>query len=160
MDIDRAIEHALDGRALLFAGAGFSRGAVNLRSRPFKTGHQFANYLAAQAGLEVGTPLDDASEEFVQKFGEDKLIDEVQGEFTAKQISKAHEQFARVPWKRIYTTNYDNVIETAYNFSSQPLTSVTTTDDIRKIPKTQTLCVHLNGYVGRVTRERFGQRSR
>ena len=38
MDIKRAIEYALSGQAILFAGAGCSIGAVNLREQPFKTG--------------------------------------------------------------------------------------------------------------------------
>jgi hypothetical protein len=152
VELDRAFEHALDGNALLFTGAGFSRGAVNLRNGPFKTGSQFANHLAAQVKLPPGTPLDDASEQFAERFGEDRLIKEVEEEFTCKQISKTHQQFQLIPWKRIYTTNYDDVLEQAYRVGEHRLKSVTIGDDIRTIPKDCTLCVHLNGYVGRVTR--------
>lgn len=152
MELDRALEHALDGRALLFTGAGFSRGAINLRKGPFKTAGQFANYLAKEVGLPAGTPLDDASEEFVTRFGEDRLVSEIQMEFTAKQISKGHELLASVPWRKIYTTNYDDVLERGYGKAGRPLTSITMSDDIRAIPKNHTLCVHLNGYVGRLTR--------
>lgn len=153
MELERAFEHAINGRALLFTGAGFSRGATNLRNKPFKSGPQFANYLASEVGLPLGTPLDDASEEFAEKFGEDKLASELESEFTAKQISKTHEQLAAVAWKRIYTTNYDNVIERAYQVNGRRLKSVTMSDDIRAIPKGDTDCVHLNGFVGRVTRD-------
>lgn len=153
MDLDRALEHALDGRALLFTGAGFSRGAVNLRGGSFKSAAQFANYLGTQVGLPEGTPLDDASEEFAQKLGGERLLKEIQTEFTARQISKSHEQIPSVRWRKIYTTNYDNVIEQAYLKAGRNLTSVTMGDDIRAISKDPTLCIHLNGYVGRLTLE-------
>ena len=153
MELDRALEHALDGRALLFTGAGFSRGAVNLRNGPFKTAGQFANHLATQVGLAEGTPLDDASEDFVARFGEDRLISEIRTEFSAKQISKGHELLTCIPWRKIYTTNYDDVIERGYEKAGRSLASVTMSDDIRAISKDSTLCVHLNGYVGRLTRD-------
>jgi hypothetical protein len=44
MKIEVAIKHAIDGRAILFAGAGFSIGAINLRDQPFKVGSQLAQH--------------------------------------------------------------------------------------------------------------------
>ena len=58
--------------------------------------------------------------------------------------------FARGP------TNYDNLLEVAYAKSSRRLTPVTLSDDILKIPKNDTLCVHLNGYIDRLTRDTIG----
>src|SRR5579862_8578328 len=152
MDLDRAIEHALDGRALLFTGAGFSRGATNLRNRPFKTGPQFANHLALQAHLPAGTPLDDAAEIFVEQFGKDRLITELKEEFTAKQVSESHFKIGRVPWRRIYTTNYDDVLESAYRTMGKRIQSITMSDSLRDVPEETILAVHLNGYVERTNR--------
>jgi hypothetical protein len=104
-------------------------------------------------GLAEGTPLDDASEDFVARFGEDRLISEIRTEFSAKQISKGHELLTCIPWRKIYTTNYDDVIERGYEKAGRSLASVTMSDDIRAISKDSTLCVHLNGYVGRLTRD-------
>lgn len=52
MDISQAIEHALDGNAVLFLGSGFSIGARNLLNNEFMTGKQFAKYLAKLATIE------------------------------------------------------------------------------------------------------------
>jgi hypothetical protein len=40
MDLDQAIRYAWSGRAVMFAGAGFSGGALNLRDEVLKNGSQ------------------------------------------------------------------------------------------------------------------------
>lgn len=153
MDLDRALEHALAGDAIVFVGAGFSLGAKNLKGQPFKKGRELASYLASAVGLPGETPLDDAAEEFARKHNEDRLIAELQQEYTASEIADQHLSIARIPWRRIYTTNYDNVLETACSRLSRRLNPVTPADRIRAIPKDDTLCVHLNGYIDRLNRE-------
>jgi hypothetical protein len=153
MDLEEAIQQAWSGRAILFTGAGFSRGAINLRGEPFKNGWQLAVHLAKKAGLSGSVGLEDAAEEFISIHGADALIAELQAEFKAKQILPAHKQLAKAPWKRIYTTNYDDIIETAYSANGRGLTPITLRDNIRETPKDVTLCVHLNGYVDRLSRE-------
>src|ERR1035438_489683 len=104
MDYGTALEHALDGDALLFTGAGFSRGAINVRGEEFKTARQFASELATQCGLPDNVELPDASEEFAHQRGADQLIELLLNEFQAKTILQAHADIARlVPWKYIYT---------------------------------------------------------
>ncbi|HEY6267883.1 MAG TPA: SIR2 family protein [Candidatus Acidoferrum sp.] len=151
MDLDRAMEYTLDGKALLFTGAGFSRGAVNLRNQQFKTGGQLAAHISKIVGLEAGTPLDDATDEFLDRFGGERLIKELEMEFTASKVSKAHLQFAQIPWKRIYTTNYDNVLEHSFAQSQQRLRPVTLSEQIFETPKDCAWCVHLNGFIGKLT---------
>ncbi len=152
MDLDEAIHCALSGRAILFTGAGFSHGAINLRDEPFKKSPELAEHFAKLAGLPPSVGLEDAAEEFIVTHGPDALMKELHGEFKAKKISSAHLEVGKVPWKRIYTTNYDDIIETAYTTNGRVLTSVTLSDRIRSAPK-ESLCVHLNGYVGRLSRE-------
>lgn len=153
MDLDRALEYALDGDAVLFVGAGFSLGAKNVRGEPFKTCRQLGTHLSRAVGLSDDTPLDDASEEFARKYGVDRLIVELQQEYTASEIADHHLSIAGIPWRRIYTTNYDNVLETACSRLSRRLSPVTLADHIRAIPKEGNLCVHLNGYIDRLNRD-------
>src|SRR6266567_7823311 len=115
MEIGEAIAHALEGRSLLFTGSGFSRGALNLRDGEFKTAFQLAEHFARIAKLPSGVALDDAAEEIVDAFGPDRLIEELEREFTTKRLLPGHSQIARIPWKRVYSTNYDNLLETAYS---------------------------------------------
>jgi tetratricopeptide (TPR) repeat protein len=152
MDIDEGLEHALSGHAVLFTGAGFSFGAQNLRNETVKRGGEFADHLASRCGLPAGLSLEEASEEFALHQGDDRLIVELHEEFTAKAVASAHRAIASIPWLRIYTTNYDNVLETAAVQESVKIVPVTTADDAAKVVKQERLCVHLNGYVDRVNR--------
>lgn len=151
MDIDEALARALDGEAVMFAGAGCSVGALNIMDDKIPLGGQFARILAAAISLPDDTPLEDASEAYADEFGDGALIDQIQRLFTAKTVSDSHEQLGRVPWRRLYTTNYDNVLEEAYKANSRRLTPVTATDHPHVMPKQHTVCVHLNGYVDRLT---------
>lgn len=156
MDFDRALEYALEGRAVLFAGAGFSRGATNVRHRPLKSSIELAEALAKKAGLAAGASspgLEDAAEGYVAAYGEDALIKELQGEFTIQKVTPHQVQVAKVPWKRVYTTNYDNAIEVASAHIGKSLLPVTLGDEIQSVSKTTPLCVHLNGYIERLNRD-------
>lgn len=150
MELQEALEFVLSGRAILFTGAGFSRGAINLRSTPFKAGAAFAAHLAKLSGLPDNTSLEDAAEWFTRQHGKDRMVEELQQEFTVKQVSQAQIDVLRYPWKRIYTTNYDNVAEVAAAQASLRLTPVTLDDTLHGLPRTGTLCVHLNGFIDRL----------
>ena len=154
--LQKAIQYALDGEAILFTGAGFSLGATNLRQTAFKTGRQFAAHLAKLVDLPEDTPLNDASEEVLLTYGADGLITEVKEEYTAQTVTDSHVQIAGIPWRRIYTTNYDDVLETASKQCSKSLTPVTLNDAIDQIPNKHDLCVHFNGYIGNLTRQTIG----
>lgn len=153
MDLNRALEYALNGEAVLFVGAGFSVGATNSRGLPLKTGGRFAEHLATLAGLPKELSLDEVSEEFLRDRGKDALLTELRGEFSVQSVAETHERISSIPWRRIYTTNYDDVLEVAHKTTSRPVIAVTMSDDVRSIPKrSDTLAIHLNGYVGKLTR--------
>lgn len=154
-DLQDAIRHALDGNAILFTGAGFSAAARNLDGEPLKTGAQLAEYLASKIGLPPDTALGDAAEEFIEAHGiagPEVLISELQRQYQVKELDQSHLVIARVPWRRIYTTNYDNVIERAFAECGRPIKPFVISDGVQSTSSTTTACVHLNGYVDRLTR--------
>ncbi len=153
MDFEAALEHAINGEAILFAGAGFSVGAKNLNNQPLKTGGMLAEYFADATDLPADSRLEDAAEAFVELHGDDRLIEVLHNEFTVRNVAGYHLELAKIPWKRIYTTNYDNVLETAFKSVGKALISVSLSDNIRNLPKENPLCVHLNGCVTRLDRE-------
>ncbi len=155
MELEKAIQMALDGRAVLFVGAGFSRGAVNLNGQPFKSGLELAAHFASRASLPSSSGLEDASEAFAEEHGIDKLISEIQIEFGAREVASFHREIVAIPWKRIYTTNYDNVVELASRLQGKRLSAVTLGTDIYKMPKDHTICIHLNGYAETLDRNKI-----
>ena len=158
MELEEALELLLDGHAVLFAGAGLSRGAINSLGESFKTSEELAVHLASKAGLPELTPLDDAAEEYLHLYGEGSLVNELKQEFSALSITSAHKELARVPWRRIYTTNYDNVLEKAFLEVEQDLKSVTLNDAarLRTDGTSDLLCVHLNGFVETLNEDSIG----
>src|SRR5260370_38119157 len=114
MELTEGLGKAIDADAMLFIGAGFSSGAGNLIGRPFLRGSELASFLAKQVGLPSETNLDDAAEAYADKKGADALIDALRKQFSAKGVKTHHRKLAQLPWKRVYTTNYDKVLVHAY----------------------------------------------
>ena len=153
MELVSAIQHAANGEAIAFLGAGFSLGATNVTGSPLKSAHELAAHLATIVGLPSDSRLEDASEEFLAQQGEDRLIAELKNQFTARETTSAQQEIARIPWKRVYTTNYDNAFELAATSVSRAFLPITLSDALQDVPKDQPICIHLNGYVDRLTRE-------
>ncbi len=157
MELDEALELAIDGHAILFVGAGFSVGASNQSGQPIKLASELAAYLALKTGLPKGTPLEDVAEEYLSQFGEQALVRLLKNEFTASEVAEVHRQVVKLPWRGIYTTNYDNVLEKAARIVGSSLTTVTLSQEARlRAEESGTLCVHLNGYVDTLTSRSIG----
>lgn len=64
-----------------------------------------------------------------------------------REVSEYHEKICSLPWRRFYTTNYDNSIELACLKTGRRIESL----DIDDLPKDHIsqgdLCVHLNGAI-------------
>lgn len=153
MDIAEGISHILDGNAVVFLGAGFSIGAIDLDGQPFVAGAGFASELAKESGLPLDCPLEDAAEGFVSMFGAFRLIEKLQKRFSATEVADFHRTVAKQPWKRMYTTNYDNVFEVARRLERKACQSISLDSNIFDVPKSPMLCVHLNGFIGKVDRK-------
>src|SRR6266496_6060257 len=125
MDFESALERALDGESILFLGAGFSLGAINSRLQPFERGGEFANRLAEELGRRIPADLQDTAEAFLESRGAAALARQVLESFRATTVMKYHTSVASVPWRRVYTTNYDNVLELASGTSGHPFRPVT-----------------------------------
>jgi hypothetical protein len=149
VELEQALKLVYDGRALLFIGAGFSRGARNLAGADFSLGAGLGDRLSEEAVLTKGLALEDAAELYVEKFGVTRLIDKLKLLFSAKSVSDSHKQIADSPWRRVYTTNYDDVFELACSGIGKRVDSVIPLDNISQISKKNLLCVHLNGFIRR-----------
>lgn len=156
MQIEEAIQHAIDGNALLFVGSGFSKGAISLEGHEFLTGRELAKRLYAECGVSPH-PDDDlahASQKFRKKKGNDKeLISLLETLYTVSDVTDAHKRVPEVDWASIYTTNYDNILETAYQAKKKKLVPVTPEKDGRDYVMKRNVCVHINGFIDSLTPE-------
>lgn len=150
MDLNYAINCALDGNAILFAGSGFSYGAINLNGEKIKNGSSLANAIAKDCDCKDYTgPLNVISEYYIKTKSTKDLIELIKKECTVSSICTYHKTIISLPWKRVYTTNYDSVIEKAAIDCNKSITPIVLSDEIRNniVPN---VCVHINGYIERL----------
>jgi len=117
MELKDAIYKILDGNCMIFTGSGFSLGATNIKQENsgMLKAYELANYLYDECGYNIQDGnLTNASNLYQKKFGPHKLIELLKQEYTVRSISPDQEYIGSLPWLRIYTTNYDKIVELSY----------------------------------------------
>lgn len=152
MKIENAINAALSGQAILFAGSGFSHGAKNIFNKPFPVGNGLRDTIADGCGASKDRPLATVAQFYTLNQGEDKLIELLKKEFSVLHTESWHQTVLSIPWKRIYTTNYDSVIEIAARKNGIALTTIVPSMRIES-NSIDNICVHLNGHIDFLNRD-------
>ncbi|WP_426000814.1 SIR2 family protein [Caulobacter sp. DWR1-3-2b1] len=151
MDFEEAAKRVHLGRSILFTGAGFSFGATSTRDKPLTDADGVAAELSADAGEPDPLPLDLAADEYLSKVGdESKIVRLLQDTFHVKTFEEYHSDIASLPWRRIYTTNYDNLVEACIRAGGRT-PSVATLSDSPSSTLANGSIVHLNGFIERLT---------
>ncbi|MDA0810637.1 MAG: SIR2 family protein, partial [Planctomycetota bacterium] len=148
-----ALEAALNGEAVLFTGAGFSFGAINVKGESPKSSPELAAELAAECGIDEETFLDEAAGFFLEDHGTDELISRLRPQYSISSVAEHHTTLARIPWLRVYTTNYDNVYETACSQLPRAVQPLTLQYQPQDVSFTRNDCIHLNGVIDQLNRQ-------
>lgn len=121
----RFLRRALDrNNCILFLGAGFAAGASNRRGHTIPCGDQLAALLWDWCGY--ADPYDDTPLGVVYQAALDsgrplrELRFCLEEHLLTSSVPDWYHRFTRVFWYRIYSTNVDDVIETAYEESGTP----------------------------------------
>ncbi len=150
MDFIEAIKKIFNGNVVLFTGSGFSLSAKNIKGNKFKTAGELTKFLYLECNEANDGDLENAVDIFLEEHGEGKLIKLLTEEFSVSEISDELKIYGELPWKRIYTTNYDDVIETLYRSNNKKISSVSLSDKPINYDK-QSVCVHLNGSISNLS---------
>ncbi len=155
MNLDKAIKLAINGDAILFLGSGASIGAINQNDDDLVTGPDLAKRIwhnCYDLQQSVDLFLDSKRE---QNFdAESELIDFLKNEFRAKKITEYQKLIPNIPWKRIYTTNYDNVVEKSYLINNKNITSLTLANKAKQYVGTNDLVyLHINGSINNLSKD-------
>lgn len=159
MTIEEAIRHALNGNAILFLGSGFCKGAINAAGREFPLGGELCSRMIKDGGIDVSEDSTEdqndceyIAERYLETNQKMDLVRFLTREFTCETCTKSHETIAAVNWKKIYTTNYDDVMELASRRQRMTKrTSVTPETSLADIAGARQAIIHMNGYVGNIT---------
>jgi hypothetical protein len=136
-ELEKRLRKPRPGRAILFTGAGFSVGATNTLDENIPLARKFASALAKAIGEDAELPLTLASELYNEKQGDDKALLTL---------------FA-YPWKRIYTTHYNDVAEHVLGPDGTRADSFSRKTLLMALEDKGRQIVHINGYVGEINRE-------
>lgn len=153
MEYQRALISAAAGKAVLFAGAGFSLGATSIGGDEFPTGPRLAKVLCDAAKLPQNDDLKTASGWYLKKKRPDELIALLKNIFSVQTVQAMHETVAAVPWKAIYTTNYDDVLEVAAKAQGKKLTPATPFDYPSDHRNSSASVIHINGFIDYLTED-------
>lgn len=151
MELNEAIDKIFEKRSLLFLGAGFSSSAINLDGEKMPTGSALCSKLDNLTEYDNEGDLEEAAECYIEQFGEYQLVPLLKKTFCVKELSQAQKNISSQHWLRIYTTNYDDVIEKGAALNGISLTPVTLSGNVNDYKDKSSLVIHLNGSVYNLT---------
>lgn len=159
MKLEEAIKCALNGEAVLFLGAGFSIGGES-RKGDLKVGADLSHAICQDLGIPESNNLSISSSRYLYdddcKKGLSAFIDFLQGELECISTSETQDIIVSLPWKRIYTTNYDNAVEVSSKKQEIERTTITI-GNARYIQgrNLEQAIIHINGYINRLNEKTF-----
>lgn len=115
IDICRGLE---DRTAVLFLGSGVNHGVFNDKGEPFPLGAGLSRMICTDllAAPDFETSLDEAADIAREQVGDKVLNEYIFEKFARFKPSTVHLDIAQLPWDVIYTTNYDLLVEQAFEF--------------------------------------------
>lgn len=146
---EEALKFAVKGEAVFLIGSGFSTGAENAlldEDRHLLVGSDLAKELAELTGMDADVQLDIVSQEYIDMFGEKQLVDYLKVHYTVERYETYYESLAKIKNLKVYSTNYDNLVEKVCNDRGNKIKGYSIDADIRKVNKDK-MVMHLNGYV-------------
>lgn len=147
MNLQEAIIHALNGNAVVFTGTGFSYKAINITNKEFLMGVEFNNHLCDLIKIEHDDDLKYISDRFIKEGKTQRLVNELQSLLTCKESKEYHDVITSVDWKKVYTTNYDDVFEQSGRKSSKNRAAIDLNNNPRLYYNHRNIVIHLNGFI-------------
>jgi hypothetical protein len=156
MELQEAIKHIIDGNGVLFTGAGFSYDATNYINKHLDTATEISYELCDELMIQRNNNLEDVANYYINKNAKNtqKLIKKLQDFFMCKECTNEQQIIANCNWRRIYTTNYDDVLEKAGEKENKERVPRTMSDKVNDIIKEDSI-IHLNGYIRNLTPEKL-----
>ncbi|UYY78424.1 SIR2 family protein [Sphingomonas sp. R1] len=133
--------------SVLFLGSGFSADATNIASEKLPAGQPLLERLAEAIGESPRDhDLKSAADAFAHRF-DVSLYDILYNTFTVSSVLDYQRDIISLPWARIYTTNYDDMVSLVKG-GSYP---IFTFDDERPRNLPQSFAVYLHGSIRKAT---------
>lgn len=160
MELQQALKYVIDGDAVLFLGAGFSYGGVNVSGGEVKVGKDLSYAICDDLGIERSDNLTISSSRYIEdencKKGLEKFIEFLRSELTCVETTFDQDAICALPWMRIYTTNYDNIVELSSEKQGISRESITITNARYSAARNmEQAIVHINGFIKKLDKNTF-----
>ena len=150
--IDHSVLYSIfSGKALLFLGAGFSSGATRIKDgkeATFPLGQDLANELLSDLNKPNSAQknLATCSAFYEAKKTRKGLLYALAEKLEVKKAKDYHYNILSYPWWRIYTTNYDNLVQLAMPATTK-IRRIGLRDELPQYTPFRTDCLHINGFI-------------
>lgn len=135
------------GKAIAFTGAGFSFGTRNVLGSVPPMAKELARKLSLLSNLEESEDLMFAADVAVEYADRISVLDLLKDNYTLTFVSNSHESICKLPWRKFFTTNYDNSIELACLNVGKRVESVDLSYRPTIYLKKDNVCLHINGKI-------------
>jgi hypothetical protein len=134
---------------MLFVGAGLSFLSKNRDGEQIPDGKALVDLLLEQP-IGTGSPhtLERVAGYVVRNKGTNFTYDLIKNCLTVTQVDEKLPILYDIPWRRIYTTNYDNAIEMSLA-GRRPVSSLTLNDEQARV--STGAIIHINGFINEVS---------
>ncbi|TKF33084.1 SIR2 family protein [Enterovibrio norvegicus] len=148
VDLTKLKNRLSSGNAVLITGAGFSLDCENISGGKPPLASELSEKLCETFGLESTTDLKYTSD-ICLKYGDaEDVLEVLRQNFNLVSPSEANVNICSIPWRRIYTTNYDNSVELSYLKNKKRIESLSLMDKPNDYIKNDAqICIHLNGSI-------------
>ena len=147
MDIDNLVKALDSKRAVLFIGAGFSESSKNILDSKLPRASELANEIGKLGNFDDENDLQYSAERYLRENDSENLINLLQNLYTVKECSNESKSILGLEYRRIYTTNYDDLISKASNHNGMYRKILTVKDNPQEYYKTTNNCIHINGHI-------------
>ncbi|MFV0598085.1 SIR2 family protein [Shewanella sp.] len=135
------------GKAVLFTGAGFSLNTKNLNEKEPPLAKGLAREIAKLGEMDPSDNLMYVSDYYLSYKSKPNLLNLLKNSFVLNEVSDEHISICSIPWKRNYTTNYDNAIEISNRKNGKNIESLCIEDDPNDYIHMGDICLHINGKI-------------
>jgi hypothetical protein len=152
------IDFIESGRSILFLGAGFSAEATNIAGKEIKDVRKLTKQMLDACGIidQSDYDLETAADEYTRRF--DDISDLLHTNFSVASVTKAQRIVVCQPWYRIYTSNYDNVVEQVCSETKKIYTIKETSDKVEPPFGGKSQLIHIYVNLTRASTEEFRTR--
>ncbi|WP_070962582.1 SIR2 family protein [Vibrio sonorensis] len=148
VDLSKLKSKLSSGNAVLITGAGFSLDCENITGGNPPLAGALSEKFCEEFGLPITDDLKYTSDVCITLGDKEDVLQVLKDNYSLVAASQANIDICSIPWRRIYTTNYDNSIELSYLANKKSIESLSLLDKPQDyIKHEKAICLHLNGSI-------------